>query len=257
MAAESGIEAARLLNAEGASDVVIVCEHAAWHVPDRFGDLGLAPDARRSHAAWDPGALALAQRLSARLDACLVAGGVSRLVIDCNRPPEAPDAMPARVERIDVPGNRDLSEAARAARISLVHRPFARAVAAAMAARPNPVLVTIHSFTPIFAGRRREVEIGVLHDADARLADGMLADPPPGPRISRNRPYGPADGVTHTLRTHALPGGHPNVMLEVRSDLIAEAAAQDGMAALLAPWLLRAVAALQGERAGPIGGRGR
>ena len=82
----------------GPSPVLLLCEHASRRLPPEFGDLGLSADVRSSHVAWDPGALNLARHLAVALDAPLVAGGVSRLLYDCNRPPDAPGAVPARSE---------------------------------------------------------------------------------------------------------------------------------------------------------------
>src|SRR5699024_9848810 len=119
-------------------------------IPDQYQGLGLDPVHRRSHAACDLGARAVAVKLSQALDAPLVASRVSRLVYDCNRPPEAASAMPECSEVIDVPGNHDLTEEERTARIDAVYRPFCAAVTGvltARAARNAPtVLITIHSF---------------------------------------------------------------------------------------------------------------
>ena len=89
-------------NTNGSSSIVIVCEHASSDIPASFNSLGVSQEARKSHAAWDPGALAVAIRLSEQLDAALIAGAVSRLVYDCNRPPDAPDAMPSKSEIFDI-----------------------------------------------------------------------------------------------------------------------------------------------------------
>ena len=231
--------AVEVIRPDGGSRIVLVCEHASRHIPDAYGDLGLSEDARASHIAWDPGALAVADGLSRRLDAVLIAGRLSRLIYDCNRPPEAPDAMPVRSEVFDVPGNVGLSDKERQARAEAIYVPFHDAVAAQLATR-NAVLVTIHSFTPVYHGQKRTTEIGILHDEDARLADAMLALEH-GPGIDRNSPYGPQDGVTHSLRKHALPAGLPNVMIEIRNDLIATEAQQEAMAERLHRWLTRAL----------------
>ena len=101
------------------------------------------------------------------------------------------------------------------------------------------MLVTVHSFTPVYKGQTRAVEIGILHDVDARLADAVL-QVAAGYNVQRNAPYGPADGVTHTLRRHALPRRLLNVMLEVRNDLIATSEDCAEMAETLVDWLTRA-----------------
>ena len=242
-------DSVRMFNAKGSSPVVVVCEHASAFIPAKYSDLGLAGDALQSHAAWDPGALALAKGLSARLNAKLVTSDVSRLVYDCNRPPSAPDAMPYQSEAITVPGNRNLTAAQRQERVEDYYEPFRAALAETIAATAMAVIVTIHSFTPIYHGKTRAVEIGVLHDSDARLADVMLdrAHHHTDRLVARNEPYGPEHGVTHTLKEHALANGHLNVMLEVRNDLIQEADQQEKMAQCIASWLSDALARLQIE----------
>lgn len=229
----------------GASGIVLVCEHASKTIPEAYGDLGLSAEARDSHIAWDPGALGMAQRLSELLDAPLVAGAVSRLIYDCNRPPEAPGAMPVRSEAFDIPGNAALDAAAKAARVAQVYTPFKAALSDMLTLAQARVLITIHSFTPVYLGQPRAVEIGVLHDVDTRLADAMMAHVRDHSDViaRRNDPYGPQDGVTHTLQEHGVKRGLLNVMLEVRNDLIATPEAQNAMADMLAPWLAEAVGA--------------
>lgn len=235
-----------VLNPGGQSRVVVVCEHASRRIPAKFGDLGLNESARQSHIAWDPGAMAVAKELAVRLDAKLVASTVSRLVFDCNRPPSAPDAMPARSEAIDISGNANLTPDQRQARTLSYYEPFRASLAAVIAATTDPVIVTIHSFTPVFHGRRRTVEIGVLHDSDQRLAGAMMKAAPSHTalNVEVNEPYGPRDGVTHTLKEHAIGAGHLNVMLEIRNDLIETAAQQGKMADCLDGWLADALAEL-------------
>ncbi len=121
-------KAVETLNPKGKGPVVILCEHASNHIPERYGDLGLSAQDRLSHAAWDPGAREISLRLSKALDAPVVASCVSRLVYDCNRPPNSPDAMRDQSEQIDIPGNRNLSVADRAERVNTVYQPFCDAV---------------------------------------------------------------------------------------------------------------------------------
>ncbi|NNE87179.1 MAG: N-formylglutamate amidohydrolase [Silicimonas sp.] len=232
-----------LRNTQASSPVVFVCEHASAHIPPEFANLGLRDEALKSHVVWDPGAFAVAERMATAFDAVLIAAKTSRLVYDCNRPPHAPDAMPAHSEIVDVPGNTGLSAEQKAGRVERFYEPFRSAVSGVLASIDTPVLVTVHSFTPVYHGRRRDVEIGVLHDKDARLADAFLAAAADSHSVvRRNEPYGPGDGVTHTLKEHALPAGHLNVMLEVRSDLIATNASQVATADTLSGWLQTALA---------------
>ncbi len=241
----NGTPAAVLHNATGKAPVLLVCEHAANRIPAALDNLGLDEATRLSHVAWDPGALAVAQEISRILDARLVASTVSRLVYDCNRPPEAPGAMPERSEVFDIPGNRNLGGAEKSARVAAVYTPFRTLLADTVASSSTPpVLVTIHSFTPVYMGKPRDVDIGILHDSDTRLADAMLAIAPQHTNLKtcRNDPYGPDDGVTHTLKLHALPNGLMNVMIEVRNDLIATTDQQQAVAKMLAELITDALA---------------
>lgn len=237
-----GLPGGRSGGVPGRAPVLFLCEHASNDFPADF-DTGEVPGTiRDSHVAWDPGALPLAERLAAGFAAPLVAGGVSRLLYDCNRPPDASDAIPERSEIFDIPFNRGLSGAQRARRVSDIYDPFREAVETALNRAQPQALVTVHSFTRVYAGVPRDVEIGVLHDRDTRLADALLASLSGDAfTVRRNEPYGPEHGVTHSLRQYALPRGLPNVMLEIRNDLLRDAAAQEAMAACLTPALRAAL----------------
>jgi predicted N-formylglutamate amidohydrolase len=223
----------------GTSPILLVCEHACSRLPVSLGTLGLSADERVAHIAWDPGALAIARRLSELFDATLIFQNFSRLVYDCNRPPESPDAMPEVSEIYVIPGNKGMAPAERQARIEEIYRPWQNAVSGTIAAREasarETVLITIHTFTPIYKGEARDVEIGVLHDSDTRLADAMLEQGARQDtyRVERNKPYGPSDGVTHTLVEHGLENGLQNVMIEIRNDLVRDASGQNKVSDLL------------------------
>ena len=214
--------AATVTNANGQGPWLLVCEHASDHIPADLNDLGLDAAARRSHAAWDIGALDVAVGLSKILDAPLIAGGISRLVYDCNRPLAAPDCIPTRSEVHDVPGNVGLSVAEKQARFDRVHTPFHDAVASLLDTRNSPILVTVHSFTPVFNGVTRDVDLGFLCHSDAATAQALVAqEQADGPfKSALNEPYAPTDGVTYTLEKHGESQGLPAVMIEIRNDLI-------------------------------------
>ena len=244
---------ARLENTVAKGRMVFVCEHASCAFPAEFGTLGLTPALQTAHIAWDLGALGLARALALRLDGPLIHAEVSRLIYDCNRPPDAPGAMAAQSEIHDIPGNQGLSPAQKYARVTAVYEPFHATLRSELLRRftlgLQPVLVTIHSFTPVWHGQTRAVEFGVIHDADPSLAHAVVQTARTVPLITRlNEPYSASDDVTHTLRLHATPYGLPSVMLEIRNDLIATPDAQTRMAALLAPVLARALASLSTPR---------
>ncbi len=239
-----------VVNRGGAGPFVLTCEHASNEIPAEFRNLGLDPVLLTTHIAWDPGAKEVAQEMARLLDAPLILPRVSRLVHDCNRPEGSADATPVTSEIHDIPGNRDLTPEQRQDRGRRFYAPFHAAVREIirikMGTGCSPILVTIHSFTPVYKGTTRDVELGILHDEDARLADALLAvaekktEMVPG----RNDPYGPEDGVTHTLRHHALPAGFLNVMIEIRNDLIGSGPAQKQMANRLSGYLNEALASM-------------
>jgi len=241
--------------AAGPAGLVLICEHAsnalAPEVPGLGGDLGLSAETRVSHAAYDIGALGLARALAPLLapvagGAVLVHAPLSRLVFDLNRAPDHPGAMPEKSEIHAVPGNRDLTPAERLARTEAVSLPFhetlSRQIARQVALGRRPVLISIHSFTPVYFGQRREVEFGVIHDDDTALSLAVIqAAQGCGLETRLNEPYSAAGDVTHTIRLHAVPMRLANTMLEIRNDLIADAPAQAAMAARLAPVLTEAL----------------
>lgn len=255
----AGTGVVEVINPSAEGDFVLVCEHASNFIPAELHDLGLNGDVVKSHIAWDLGALQVAREMSPILRAPLVAHRVSRLVYDCNRPPEADSAVPPESEIYRIPGNVGLSAAARNARIEQYYKPFRDTLAACldkrMATGRAPVLVTVHSFTPVFKGARRDLDIGILHDEDTRFADALLKimQAESDFVVRRNAPYGPQDGVTHTLVEHALPRGLLNAMIELRNDLVADAASQQRFGALLAGWIAAALADLGAGSAGHAG----
>ncbi len=241
--AESDGPAVLSENPKGPGPFLIVCDHASNRIPASLGTLGLGHDVLVSHAAWDPGAYGVASKLARLLDAPLVAAAFSRLVYDVNRPPESAEAIRTVSEIYDVPGNLGLTGDQRASRARAVYDPYhahiAELIEARIARGETTALVAIHSFTPVYHGQKRDVQLGILHDSDPRLADALLECAPrfTALAIARNRPYGPEDGVTHTLAKQAIPRGLLNAMIEIRNDLIASEGEQARIAEALAAML--------------------
>jgi predicted N-formylglutamate amidohydrolase len=232
-------------NPNGAAPLLLVVEHASNHIPAPFGDLGLTPEALEDHVAWDIGAHALARQLSRILDAPLIAAPVSRLIVDPNRALDAHDLIPATAEGTPIAGNADLSPEQRSARVAAYHAPFQDAVGKQLAARSVKAIVAVHSFTPILFGKARPWHAGLLHAADARIADILIArlTEEAGLVVGRNEPYAAAEGVFHTMERHATDA-HATALIEVRNDLIRDEAGQVAWAKRLAPPLIEALNSL-------------
>ena len=237
-------------NPEGAGPCVILCDHASNRIPDEYQSFGFAEDALATHIAWDPGALAVSRRLSALLDAPLLWPDVSRLVIDCNRPVDAASLIVIESEGRPVLANRNLSETQRAQRIKQIHAPYHDAIDACLkrrlAAGVEPALIAIHSFTPVYLGKSRPWEIGIVFGDDRRLADllrGKL-EADSALTVGINEPYSPADLVYYTVERHAGPHGLPAVMIEIRNNEIGDAGSQRRWADRLANILDAAIGSL-------------
>jgi predicted N-formylglutamate amidohydrolase len=234
-----------VVNGGGKSPYVLVCEHACNTLPRKLGTLGLSAEDMTRHIAWDIGAAPMAEALAKLIDAPLVLQRYSRLAYDCNRPPESADAMPETSEVFAIPGNRNLKPADRLARISEIYRPFQRAIEDLLDARAASglptILVTLHSFTPVYKGKARKVELGILHDRDMRLSS-ILIKSFPNIDARLNEPYGPKDGVLHLLNIHAAPRGLKHAMIEVRNDLITTERGQMEWAQRLSVPLIQAAA---------------
>jgi predicted N-formylglutamate amidohydrolase len=229
---------------------VILCDHASNRIPEAYQSFEFAEDALQTHIAWDPGALAVARLLSAKLDAPLFWPDVSRLIIDCNRAPDASSLIVTESEGRPVPANRVLSEQERSRRLDLIHAPYHDAIDSClerrMADRRPTALIAIHSYTPVYFGKARPWQVGILFDDDRRLADpligGLKADR--ALTVGINQPYSPADGVYYTLGRHAQPQGLPAAMIEIRNDEIGDEASQQGWAYRLADILSAATPGL-------------
>jgi len=222
-----------LLNGTGRTSLLLLCDHATRFVPRALRSLGLDEAALTRHIAWDIGIAEVTRHLARRLDAPAVLSHFSRLIVDPNRQLDNPTLIPEISDGTVIPGNRDLDAAARQARIDTFFRPYHAAVAAqldAMLARAKaggkqggriPVLVSMHSFTPIMHGLQRPWQIGILWNRDPRLPrplmDRLRAD---GFIVGDNEPYSGADGHGYSQHTHGDARGIANVLIEVRQDLI-------------------------------------
>lgn len=215
-----------LVNQGGAARAVILCDHASNRIPAALGDLGLSAFERERHIAYDIGAEAIARHLSEMLDAPAVIAGFSRLVIDLNRFPDDFTLIREISDRTVVPGNRNLTPAQRAQRIRDLHAPYHAAVDSAISAKRSqcgvPAVISVHSCTDIYLGRKRAMHLGVLSGHDRRMAEPLLRIFGSDPAIDArdNEPYSGHDPYGCTIEAHVMPHGLPNILFEFRQDLI-------------------------------------
>lgn len=230
--------AVEIVNADGASSAVLVCDHASNRVPRRLGTLGLDASQLVDHVAWDPGAADVARRLATYLDAPLVLSGYSRLVIDCNRPLDRAESIAEQSAGIPIPGNRGLSPGERVTRIDALFWPYHNAIRGLLDARcrRSSALLSIHSFTPVLNGRSRPWHIGISYGRDRRLATLLLGTLTRGGNftVGDNEPYPVEREVDYTIPVHGEGRGLPSAMIEIRQDGIRSAVDAAAWAARLA-----------------------
>ncbi len=234
----------RIEHADGLSDYLLICDHAGNRLPRCLGTLGLDADALASHIAWDIGAGAVAFGLGDALDACVVLQPYSRLVIDCNRPPGSADSIVSLSERTTIPGNVSISRAQAAARESEIFVPYHAHIRELLDARlrrgQRTLLVSLHSFTPVYLGVPRPWHAAVLYNRDPRLARLIaraLRDEG-GLVVGENEPYAVNDDTDYAIPRYGEARGLPHVELEIRQDLIDDAAGQSAWIERLARLLL-------------------
>ena len=237
----------QVFRAGGSSPFVLTCEHAGRTLPRRSGVLGLDSADLERHITYDIGALGIAQGLSERLDAVLVAQTYSRLVVDCNRAPHAGDFIATISETTRIPGNFDVSARERSARASEIFHPYHDRIAAVLAARAaqgrQPVLVSVHTCTPVYHGVRRPWHVGVLHDHDRAFAQALLRRLGEGGdlTVGDNEPYALTEDRDYTLPVHGHRRGIHHVAFEIRQDLVATQTGQQAWAERLTSVLPRAL----------------
>jgi predicted N-formylglutamate amidohydrolase len=233
-------------NPGGSSPLLLLGDHAGRLIPQRLGDLGLPPEAMMRHIAWDIGVAGVGERLAGLLDAVFVRQAYSRLVIDCNRAPGAADSCPVVSDGQPVPGNAALGPADLAARRAEIYAPYQDRIAQALDERRRlgrpTLLVSLHSFTPVFQGFARPWRFGVLHRGDSAVSASVLAVLRArfGAAAGDNQPYA-MDGIDNTIPLHADASGLDYLELEIRQDLIADPAGQDEAAAVVADVLREAL----------------
>ena len=224
---------------------LVTCDHASNHVPADVGggDLGIAVQDIARHIAYDVGAAGLTRALAERLDSPAILSNFSRLVIDPNRGEDDPTLLMKLYDGTIIPANRHVDAAETERRLATLYRPYHDAYARLAAARAGCMIVAIHSFTPCLRGRSvRPWQVGVLYShLDERLSRPLIAalQAEGDLCVGDNQPYAghlPGDAIDR----HALQTGRLNTLIEVRNDLIADAAGQAAWADRLAR-VLRAI----------------
>ena len=234
--------------AEPVPGLVLVCDHATNIVPPGIAPLGIPEADMARHIAWDVGAAGVTRGLAGTLGAKAVLSRFSRLVIDPNRGEDDPTLVMKLYDGTIIEGNRSVDAAEVERRLETLYRPYHAQVEAALdAAGPDPVLVSMHSYTPQLRGKSvRPWHIGLLWDRDDRLVVPLLdlLREEPDLFVGDNEPYS-GQLAGDCMWMHGTQRGIPHVLVEIRNDLIEDAAGQAHWVELMTPILRAAIARMR------------
>lgn len=227
-----------ILDSDGTSPYLFTADHAGRYLPRSLGRLGLNEQELERHIAWDIGIAEVSRNVARHFSAYLALQPYSRLVIDCNRPPESPSSIAEISEHTTIPGNQNLSPEQRLERKRAIFDPYHAQISTELARRKRSgqrtIFIAMHSFTPRFKDVDREWHAGVLYNRDSRLALRLRAVmQAEGLHVGDNQPYFVSDESDYGIPHYAEKGGLAHVELEIRQDLISDAPGQQRMSELL------------------------
>lgn len=214
-------------NPDSVNRLLFTVDHASQFIPEAYNNLGLTdPSVLHRHIAWDIGIEDVTRRVADKLSATAIYARFSRLLIDANRYPEDMALTPAVSDGILIPANKKILDEEKGHRIATYFQPYHDAVERLLNKKiyehRSPLLISMHSFTPIMNDFERPWHIGVLWDRDQRIADPMLEILRRNSSlvVGDNEPYSARDPLGYTMSAHGMDRGVPNVAIEIRQDLI-------------------------------------
>jgi len=223
----------------GRSRLLILCDHSDKIIPKKLGRLGLPESEIERHIGWDIGIAGVVRGMADALDAKAIMQPYSRLVIDCNRFPGSATSIPTISENTEIPGNDRLVADEIAARQTEIFAPYHSAIEAELDKRKtageHTMLISMHSFTPVYKGKARPWHVGTLYNQQVWLA-GIVFDllsKEPDLVVGDNEPYAVADNFDYSIPVHGERRNLPHVGIEIRQDLIASDVGQREWAALM------------------------
>ena len=216
-----------VLNEDSPSPVFLIADHASREIPAKYNNLGIEdPSLLRRHVAWDIGIEDVTARMADKMGCSAAFSKFSRLLIDANRYPDDPSSIPYISDGVTVPDNKDVSDEDRADRIKTYFEPYhvkiTEILAAKLAQHAAPIVISMHSFTPIMNDFERPWHVGVLWDKDGRIAQPMLEVLHKNPTlvVGDNEPYSAREPLGYTMNEHGTLRDIPHVVVEIRQDLI-------------------------------------
>jgi predicted N-formylglutamate amidohydrolase len=213
-----------IINSSGDANIVLICEHASNHIPQRHNNLGLSAEQLKLHIAWDIGIAEVTKKLAHTLNAPAILARFSRLLIDANRALDQKGLIPERSDNIEIPGNQNLSQKDISHRINKYYTPFHQKTDQLIQLKAKnvnaPLIINMHSFTPVMNGTQRPWQIGMLWNKDPRIAQVLIKTlTEKGFNVGDNQPYS-GQKLNHTMNTHGTNHGFAHVNIEIRQDEI-------------------------------------
>lgn len=183
--------------------LLLTCEHARSYIPNQYRKYFEPTNKIDIHRIFDPGALDLAERFADQLHAPLISGKLTRLIVDLNRTAKNPSCTSSFLSSLSLQQKKEI--------ITTHHHPHWTQVFQFVrkhSASDTVLHLAVHSFTPIWKGRTRPTDIGLLYDPRRRSESNIskrwkkhLTQLNPPLTIHLNRPYrGWTDGITNSLR---------------------------------------------------------
>lgn len=225
-----------IVNGHSDHPLLLVCEHAGRCIPSKLDGLGISGTALDSHIGWDIGAEAVTRSMAQALGSPAVIQRYSRLVIDCNRPHDAADAIPQVSDCVEIPKNFDLSLTEQRARIDEIFTPFHNEVTGLFEKTPRQIVLSIHSFTSSMDGNNRPWKIGFLFRKDTQTSAHLgrfINEANPELTIGMNEPYQIDDVSDWFVPHHGEARSIPHSLIEIRNDQIRTAEGQAQWAGIL------------------------
>lgn len=231
-------EAFEIARAGDADQVLISAEHASNRLPDGWSWSAADERLINSHWAWDPGVRDLSLELAELLGTTAVLARFTRLLADPNRPEGHLELFRQQADGAPVELNQSVSEADGARRVELYHRPYHQALSDAVGESQAGLCFSIHSYTPVYQGNVRELEIGVLFNREETLATSLMRHlQRHGHDTQLNEPYSGKAGLIYSIERAAEQHRRRPLEIEVRNDLLLDSAKRGEIAEQLAAWL--------------------
>ena len=202
------------------NQVLIIADHASNHVPKENNNLGLPISFLNQHIAFDIGVKELSLDLSNRLKCKVIQGKYSRLLIDLNRDLDDPTVIPVIVDRKIIPGNIRLSKSEVKLRVKKIYNKYHNEIDRTIRTENIKVILSLHSFNPIFKNKKRLLEFGILSNEDKNLSSIIIDQL----RLQKlnvgdNKPY-KGNLIGDSMYRHGLRNKLPHALIEVRNDLL-------------------------------------